>query len=172
MWFNHSMQPNSFSHILFDWGDTVMLDDPAQSAPMVEWLEVRAVTGVDQVLARLKTAGKTICLATSADVSDEIQIRAALARVDLDQYFDRIFSFKNTGLPKSEAFYRKVLHDLKITPSQALMIGDSFAKDVLAANAVGMAAIWLNEKTKDEKHAEIHLTVHSMAELLAWFSAN
>jgi FMN phosphatase YigB (HAD superfamily) len=164
------MQPSLYTHIFFDWGDTVMVDDPAQTAPMTDWPTVRRVPGIEIVLAQVKAAGQTICLATSADVSDEGQIRAALARVGLDQFFDKIFCFKNTGLPKGEAFYRQVLSSLGLDPARALMIGDSFAKDVLAANAVGIAAIWLNASTPEARNSEKHCTVHSLDELLAWFA--
>jgi putative hydrolase of the HAD superfamily len=170
MWFNHSMKPGSFTHILFDWGDTLMVNDPAQTAPMAEWPAVRSVPGAEQALRQLKAAGKVICLATSADVSDEAQIRAALARVGLEQSIDQVFCFKNTGLPKGEAFYRKLLRALGISPAQALMVGDSFEKDVLAANAAGMAAIWFNERSPEQRTGALHLTVHSMDELRAWFS--
>jgi putative hydrolase of the HAD superfamily len=164
------MQPSLYTHIFFDWGDTVMVDDPAQTAPMADWPTVRMVAGADIVLAALKTAGKTLCLATSADVSDEDQIRSALARVDLDQFFDKIFCFKNTGLPKGKAFYQQALSSLGLDPARALMIGDSFAKDVLAANAVGIAAIWLNASTPESRNSENYFTVHSLDELLIWFS--
>lgn len=170
MWFNHSMKPDSVTHILFDWGDTLMVDDPAQTTPMAEWPTVRSVPGAEQTLRQLKAAGKVICLATSANVSDEVQIRAALARVSLEQFISRVFCFKNTGLPKGEAFYQKVLGNLSISPTQALMVGDSFEKDVLAANAAGMAAIWFNERTPEQRQGALHLTVRSMDELLAWFS--
>lgn len=164
------MKPNSFTHVLFDWGDTLMVDDPAQTAPMTEWPEVRSVPGSHSVLAHLKAAGKTVCLATAAEVSDEAQIRAALARVGLEAFISRVFCFKNTGLPKSEAFYRHILAELKLDPARALMVGDSFEKDVQAANAAGIAAVWLNARNSEERTGAHYLTVHSLDELLTWFS--
>lgn len=163
------MKPDSFTHILFDWGDTLMVDDPAQTAPMAAWPTVRSVPGAEQTLRQLKAAGKVICLATSAEVSDEAQIRAALARVGLEQLISRVVCFKNTGLPKGEAFYRHILAELQLDPTEALMVGDSFEKDVLAANAAGIAAIWFNERTPEQRQGALHLTVHSMDELLTWF---
>ncbi|GAB4492582.1 MAG: hypothetical protein Fur0016_25410 [Anaerolineales bacterium] len=164
------MKPDLFTHIFFDWGDTLMQDDPAQTAPMSEWPRVRSIPGAEQTLRQLTAAGKVICLATSANVSDERQIRAALARVGLEQFIDRVFCFKNTGLPKGEAFYRHILAELQLDPARALMVGDSFEKDVLAANAAGMAAIWFNERTPEQRKSALHRTVHRMDELLAWFS--
>ncbi|MGB8981543.1 MAG: HAD family hydrolase, partial [Anaerolineales bacterium] len=116
--------------ILFDWGDTVMRDDPASTVPMVEWPTIEVVEGVVQVLAYLQSSGRRAGLATSANISSLSQIRGALARAGLDEYFSRIYSFKNTHLPKGEAFYRHILSDLGIPAAEALMVGDSFAKDV------------------------------------------
>jgi FMN phosphatase YigB (HAD superfamily) len=163
------MDLKAYSVILFDWGDTVMKDDPSQNAPMVDWPQVEMVAGVDMLLEGIHTNGRLIALATSADVSNETQIRGALARVNLDQYFNKIYSFRNTGLQKSAPFYQLILSDLKVPPTEALMIGDSFEKDVLAANQAGIAAVWFNPSTPETRDGAGFVTVHSMAELLARF---
>jgi putative hydrolase of the HAD superfamily len=165
------MNPKPFTHLLFDWGDTLMYDDPAQAAPMAEWPQVRAVPGAREVLARLKARGKVIVVATSAAVSDEAQIRGALARAELAGFVDKIFCFKNTGLPKGEHFYRRILDDLGIPASQALMVGDSFEKDVLAANAAGVTAVWFNEKSAEARQGERHATFHSLEALAGWLES-
>jgi putative hydrolase of the HAD superfamily len=157
--------------ILFDWGDTVMKDDPASSVPMVEWETVQVVPGIEAVLAYLHSRGRHIVLATSASISDEDQIRGALARAELDRYFSHIFCFKNTGLPKGEAFYRYILNELAIPASDAVMVGDGFEKDVLDANKVGMYAIWFNPRSDESQSSEAHTTVHSMEELLVFFKS-
>ncbi|MFZ5878157.1 MAG: HAD family hydrolase [Chloroflexota bacterium] len=160
------------SHILFDWGDTVMCDDdPISPIPMVAWPSVRAVPGVEAALAHLQAAGCACILATSAAISDEAQIRGALERVGLAPFFARIYCFKNTGLPKGEAFYRHILADLGLPAASAWMVGDSFEKDVLAANRAGLFAIWFNPYTDETRSGEGHVTVHSMQALLALFQA-
>ncbi len=157
--------------VLFDWGDTVMRDDPASTAPMVEWPTIEVVAGVAEVLAYLRSSGRRIALATSADVSTESQIRGALARGGLDTYFSRIYSFTNTHLPKGEAFYRHILHDLGISASEVLMVGDGFEKDVRAANAVGLFAVWFNWRSEETRQSDLHVTVHTMQELLKFFKS-
>ena len=157
--------------VLFDWGDTVMCDDPASSVTMVEWDTVRAVPGIAEVLEYLLASGRRIALATSAQISDEGQIRGALARVGLDRYFFRIYCFKNTNLPKGEAFYRHILGDLGIPASDALMVGDHFEKDVQVPNALGMSAVWFNPRTEETHTEERLVTVHTMGELYAYFSS-
>jgi len=155
--------------VLFDWGDTVMRDYPEITIPMVEWETVEVIEGVADVPAYLDSSGRRIVLATSAAISDEGRIRGALARGGLDTYFSHIYCFKNTNLPKGEEFYRHILNDLGISASDTLMVGDGFEKDVLAANTVGIFAVWFNPKSDETRKGELHVTVHSMQELMECF---
>jgi putative hydrolase of the HAD superfamily len=157
--------------VLFDWGDTVMRDDPSMSAPMVEWLTVSAVEGIADVLDYLRSSGRRIVLATSAELSEESQIRGALARVRLDGYFSHIYCFRNTQLPKGEDFYRHILRHLGVPAADVLMVGDHFQKDVRAANAAGIFAAWFQPGSKDVRQGDGYVTVHSMPELRAFFEA-
>ncbi len=167
------MTDNSLRYptVLFDWGDTVMYDNPALTAPMVEWETVEIVEGIAEVLAYLRSSGRRIILATSAEISDEGQIRGALRRGGLDDYFAHIYCFKNTHLPKGEAFYRHILRDLNISAADTLMVGDHFAKDVQAANAVGILAAWFNPKSEETRKSDSYATVHSMQELREFFTS-
>src|SRR5574340_36082 len=126
------MPDKPYPIVMFDWGDTLMKDDPSMQVPMVDWPHVEAVEGVAALLGYLSATGRRCILATSADMSSPDQIRLALARVQLDSFIERIYSFTSTGLPKGEAFYRHILSDLGANPGDLLMIGDSFPKDVLA----------------------------------------
>ena len=177
MWFfsiaaNATMTKNLHHPIvLFDWGDTVMRDNPAMTVPMVEWETVEVIDGIVAVLAYLHASGRCIILATSADVSDESQIRGALARGGLDQYFSHIYCFKNTGLPKGEAFYRHILNDLNIPASDALMVGDHFEKDVQIPNLLGMFAVWFGPRTDETSESNLHITVQTMEQLGKFFES-
>ena len=157
--------------VLFDWGDTLMRDHPEITIPMVEWETVEVIEGVADVLAYLHASGRRIVLATSAAVSDEAQIRGALARGGLDQYFSMIYCFKNTNLPKDEAFYRHILNDLSLSASDALMVGDGFEKDIRIPNSLGMFAVWFNPTSNEKRESDLHRTVHSMQKLREFFEA-
>jgi putative hydrolase of the HAD superfamily len=157
--------------ILFDWGDTVMRDDPSMTSPMVEWKKVEVIDGIADVLAYLRASGRRIVLATSAEVSDESQIRGALARGGLDRYFSGIYCFKNTHLQKGEAFYRHILNDLNIPASDVMMVGDHFEKDVQIPNSLGMFAIWFNPSSEETREGNSQVTVHSMRDCLEFFKS-
>jgi putative hydrolase of the HAD superfamily len=160
-----------YATVLFDWGDTVMRDDPERTNPMVEWDTVEAIDGIADVLAYLHASGRRIGLATSAEISDENQIRGALRRGGVDSYFSRIYCFKNTNLPKGEAFYRHILSDLNLPASEAIMVGDTFAKDIQIPNSLGMFAVWFNPRSDETRASDLHTTVHSMLELQSFFKS-
>jgi putative hydrolase of the HAD superfamily len=157
--------------VLFDWGDTVMRDHPEITIPMLEWETIELIEGIAEVLDYLHSSGRRIVLATSAAISDEGQIRGALARGGLDKYFSRIYCFKNTNLPKGEEFYRHILNDRGISASDALMVGDGFEKDVEMPNKVGMFAVWFNPRSDERCQSDAHVTVHSMKELEEFFTS-
>lgn len=158
--------------VFFDWGDTLMRDHPEITIPMVEWETVEVIEGVADVLAYLHSSGRQLVLATSAAISDEAQIRGALARGGLETYFSRIYCFKNTNLPKGEEFYRYILSNLGIPASDALMVGDGFEKDIQIPNTLGMFAIWFNPNSIERRTDELHATVHSMRELRKFFESS
>ena len=148
-----------------------MHDHPEISIPMVEWETIEVVKGIADVLEYLHSSGRRIVLATSAAISDEAQIRGALARGGLDAYFSHIYCFKNANLPKGEAFYRHILNDLGIRASETLMIGDGFEKDIEIPNNLGMLAVWFNPRSEETRKDELHITVHSMQELREFFKS-
>ena len=158
--------------VLFDWGDTIMRDDPFQTAPMVDWPQVELVAGVDGLLSNLQARGLRLGLATGALVSTVEEIRGALARVQVEQYFEKIYCYSSSGQRKpSAAFYQYILDDLGLAPAEVLMVGDSFENDVQAANRLGMAAVWYNPTSDTAREGALFSTIHSMPELLTYFMA-
>ena len=148
-----------------------MRDHPEITIPMLEWETVEVIEGIADVLEYLYSSGRRVVLATSASISDEAQIWGALARGRLDSFFSHIYCFKNTNLAKGEEFYRHILNDLGISPSEALMVGDGFEKDIEIPNKLGMFAVWFNSRSDETRKDDFHVTVHSMERLRAFFQA-
>ncbi len=70
-------------------------------APVVEYYhkEARPKPGAKELLISLKEAGLPVTVVTS---SDRLDVSAALERLDMLKYVDRVFSCTEVGSPKSE----------------------------------------------------------------------
>jgi len=65
-------------------------------------------------------------------------------------FFKKIYTASGIRKTKVDGgMFRHILEDLKLKPSEVLVIGDSFLYDVLGANKAGIRSIWFN--TMDEK---------------------
>lgn len=128
--------------ILFDWGDTLMRVLPQFHGAMVDWPKVEAIPGIQNACKNLAQDYK-LYLATNASESGPEKVRAALARVEMDQYFTQIFTAHNLGCSKpSRSFYEKILTTLGSSPEEVLMVGDDFQSDVVGSAKVGIRSIW------------------------------
>jgi len=159
----------NYTYVLFDWGNTVMRDNPLLTTPMYLWPEIRIVDGIRDCLQVISKKSKII-LATSAQISNEAEIKLALHRVGIDQYFTRIFCYENIGIPKTtEKFYEIIMERLNSRPSDLVMIGDSFEADIKLANRVGIYGIWFNAGDEEDRQGELYRTIHNMNELMQIF---
>jgi len=127
--------------ILMDWGGTLMqsFDYPG---PMVEWPQVALVPGVDRALHDLQGPYE-LAVATNAGDSGTALVRAALELVDIDRYFDRIFSSCDLGVTKPDPmFFVRILDALGRAPSQVVMVGDNYTADMGGAKDAGLWTVW------------------------------
>lgn len=128
--------------MLFDWGDTVMRVFPEAVGPMVGWERVEAVPGVRQALSALRSQA-LLGLATNAADSEAAAICAALRRVRLSSYFEKIYCFRTLGVRKpTRAYFEAVLADLGLPPHRVVMVGDDWEADIEGAVAAGLRAVW------------------------------
>jgi putative hydrolase of the HAD superfamily len=161
------METQKKGAILFDWGDTLMRVFPEFSGPMKDWARVEAVAGAAGMLAALQEDW-TLCLATNAADSEEADIRAALRRVGLAQWLEKIYCFKKIGHRKpSHEFFEYVLKDLGVPASWVIMVGDDLEADVLGAVRCGLRGIWFNEGGREERQAGNWKVVHDLREIKA-----
>jgi putative hydrolase of the HAD superfamily len=138
------MNTNNTKHILFDWGNTLMVDTYSEPGPMCDWPRVKIIPGVKKILEELQ--GKaSLHVATNADESGAEEVRKALERVQIASYFSRIFSSSDLKVSKpSPGFFKKIVVLLNSSPEKICMIGDSIEKDVLPSIHLGMKGIWFN----------------------------
>jgi putative hydrolase of the HAD superfamily len=135
------------------------------SGPMALWPHVEAVPHAAETLALLRDSGLLTALATNAADSDEIEIRAALARVGLDGLIDRVYCSCGVGHSKPSAeFFAFIERDLGMSACDLVMVGDNYEIDVLGAIAAGIRSVWLSEGRVDSDD-EMRRSIRSLDEL-------
>lgn len=162
------MSPNGLPQIqayLFDWGDTLMKDDPKACGKMCDWRHVEALDGAVETLSHLSRRAR-IYVATGAQDSSDSDIRRALARVKLDPWISGIFCQANLGLAKGDPrFLPTILQKLSIAPNGVAMVGDNLHKDIMPALAAGMTSIWLSPGST-EGPPEGAVTIRHLTDLM------
>lgn len=138
------MEENRINALVFDWGNTIMVDEPGSSGKMKDREQVRAVSTARETLATLAQT-YPLYLASNAMDSNSFEISEALKRVDLDHYFKRIFTGRDFDAPKSEpVFYQRLTKWIGFPAETIVMIGDNFQQDVLSPSASGLKTVWFN----------------------------
>jgi putative hydrolase of the HAD superfamily len=71
--------------------------------------------------------------------------REKLVQSDLEHYFDVVAVSGEVGIGKPNVeVFTYVLERLAVGPEEAIMVGDSLARDILGAHRSGMRGIWIN----------------------------
>ncbi|HRD65414.1 MAG TPA: HAD family hydrolase [Candidatus Competibacter sp.] len=148
--------------LLFDWGNTVMIDFPDEVGPMYSWNRLELVDGAEACLKKL-SSNYLILLATNAKDSTKEDIRKALDRVGIGRYFNEIVCFKEVGFPKpTREFFDFVLNRTRKKKSELIMIGDDLEKDYWGPRAFGINAVLYDPF---ERYRDVEMRVSSLAEI-------
>ena len=153
--------------VLFDWGNTLMVDFPEAQGKMCDWEVVEEVAGAREVLAALSKQHK-LYVATNAADSTEQDIIQAFERVGLSQYLSGYFCKASLGVSKYDSdFYPAIITQLGVQAQDVTMIGDTLEKDIYPALASGLHAVWLNTEgtVLKSEHPNI-VQVQNLSELL------
>lgn len=153
--------------LVFDWGDTVMETYPEYSGAMVDWPKAAAVAGIPEALNELKDTYRLV-IGTNARDSNAGQIRSALDRVGIGQYFSDIFTFSEIKARKPDAaFFKNIQAKLGLDSEELMMIGDSYEVDILGAWQTGWRSAWYNPmKIPCPGHLPVHeIELHTMFDL-------
>ena len=160
----------SIKAVIFDWGDTIMRDYKL-AGPMHEWNEVAWIPGAQQVLEFLQKKHPCI-IATSANHSNTNDMKLALSRVGADQYFSFFYSQVELGVKKpAPLFFQKTATLSGFMPSECLMIGNLYEKDIVGAKAAGMTTAFFNETQLNGTFPKADFVIHNMEELIYLFNA-
>jgi len=154
--------------LLFDWGDTVMTVFPDQTGSMASWSRVAPVEGIQEILPILKNKYQIVLVSNALD-SDQQRVRQALERAEIADYFSEILTPQELIEQKpSPNFYLNILKRIEVEPENAIMIGDDYEKDIIAAKQVGLWTIWYNpgkQELKNNSYPYHDAEIHNLREL-------
>lgn len=115
--------------------------------------EMRLNNGVIELFEYLKN--KKIKIAICTDLTAHIQHRK-LRMLGIKNYIDCIVTSEETGLEKpNHVMFELCLKKLGLQPQEAFYVGDSFKKDIIGANSVGIFPIWFNDKKNQINNNDI-----------------
>lgn len=138
------MNERQITTIVFDWGNTIMVDDGRFTGKMMDWTEVQAIDGAYETL-KLLSSNYQLVLASNAEDSSTQDIISALFRVNLDSFFHQIFTYKELKAKKPDLlFYQNLVEKINQPTGKVVMVGDGYIKDIVGSKLAGLKAIWFN----------------------------
>ena len=123
--------------------------------------------GAAEVLHRLRAAGLRIGLLTNGAAGLQ---REKIETSGLGMFFHAavVSGEIGTGKPEPEIFHH-LLERLGVAPAEALMVGNSLARDVVGGKRAGLATCWLALEGEEEPVGLVQPdhTIHSLQEVLS-----
>ena len=109
--------------------------------------EMTLFSGVMEFLKKEKMKGRKICILT--DLTAQIQFRK-INKLGIKEYIDFLVTSEEVGIEKPHPrMFEKALKKLNCGSNEALMIGDSWKKDIEGASLLGIKNIWINLKNEE-----------------------
>ncbi len=107
--------------------------------------------GAWDLLDSLRAAGKRVILLSNAQ---RAFTQHELELLSLDKRFDAIFLSSDYGVKKPDRrFFERMIRDTGIDPARAVMVGNDARCDILAAQAVGMAGVYMHSECSPNESA-------------------
>ncbi len=120
--------------------------------------------GVKRTLIKLKEKNLKLAI-----VSDAPKLKAwlRLTAMKIDNFFDVVVALEDTGrLKPSKLPFRAALKELKVAPSECLMVGDRPDRDMKGAKALGMKTCFAKYGYKGKARGKWDFEIENIEELL------
>lgn len=151
--------------IVFDWGDTLMRDFLEFKGPMAYWEKVEIIPGVKKAL-EIISSHYICCVASNAGDSSAEIMELALNRVNIDKYFNHLFTSRELEVSKPNPdFFKQIVNKLKLKPDECIFVGNDYEKDIVPAKAVGLYTVLFSEEDKSGTFTDADYSIHSMNKL-------
>lgn len=103
----------------------------------------RAILGAEALLARLQARARIGVVTNNLRHEQSEKLRAC----SLDRFVDVLVVSEEAGMSKPDPrIFEIALERLGCTAAEAVMIGDSWAADIVGAHAAGIRAVWFNPR--------------------------
>lgn len=158
----------NIKYLLFDWGDTLMIDYPEYKGAMVTWEKVSLMPEVIETMPKLSQI-LPCAVGSNAVESNAELMKQAFERVALDNCFSLYITSKELGATKPDsAFFERIASMLKLKTSKICMIGNDYNKDIVGAKNVGMKTVLITVQQGDYPCADY--VIPSFGKLLEIFT--
>jgi putative hydrolase of the HAD superfamily len=131
--------------ILFDLGDTIMIEESQQVDETSTTLKADLVPGMDKVLRELKARGFSIGLVADTKRGT---YRNVLRQHGLYELFDAFAVSDEIGFEKPDPrLILSALDALRIQPEDyghVVLIGNNLQRDIRGANQLGLVSVWFH----------------------------
>jgi 2-haloacid dehalogenase len=156
----------TIKHIVFDWGDT-LVRDLSFDGKMSEWSMVFIIPDIENALDGLQKDFQLYVGSNAGDSGVE-DIEAALKKIGLLKYFNKVFSSEDLGYEKPQKrFFESIRLQLQTNSEEIIMIGNSCKKDIEGAAKDGWFTIWFNENKQSDKTCEVaDAVIYHMSQLV------
>jgi putative hydrolase of the HAD superfamily len=163
--------------LLFDLGDTIMLEETEVKDAGETTLRAALVPGIADALRALRVAGYPLALVADTRPLTPVNV---LGQHGLLNLFDTLAISELVGVSKPDpAIFRAALDALGITPheySRVVMVGNNLERDVAGANRLGLVSVfyYLNDRRRTQPEAADEVpcyTVRTPAELTELISS-
>jgi len=110
----------------------------------LNYIEIR--NGAIELIKKAGLLGIQMAIVT--DLTAQIQLKK-MKHLNLNPYVKYLVSSEEAGAEKPEpAIFQLALDKLNLSPSEVIMIGDSYEKDILGANTMGIKSYLIDDDTK------------------------
>lgn len=121
---------------------------------------LRVYDGVEELLGELRSREKRVYLLSNAQKDFT---RPEIGMLGLPRYFDGIVLSSEQGCKKpSPAFFRGLLEQYGLEPSESIMIGNDEAADIAGARSVGMDTLYIHTDISPEEYGKVQATYRVM----------
>jgi 2-haloalkanoic acid dehalogenase type II len=125
----------------------------------------QVVAGTVELLTTLRERGLKIGIITNNMTVEQVE---KLAHCGITDLIDDLLTAEDAQVTKPDPrIFQMALARLNTSPDKAVMVGDSWASDVLGARTVGICAIWLNRYDDPCPDPTLATEIRTLAEIPA-----